>query len=245
MTGPLDKRPAESADGAAAGGPDKRPADPADVAAAGGLDKRPAADLADAAGPMAGGLAAVERRAVEVVGLLGGLIARLRTPLLAVTLLPALPAVGLLIAAAVVGTATPAVIAIAGLVAPAWLTVRRRQLVAALVPADAAVADLKRTFDLAAIGGQLRDNLRRQDGRRLSLRPRALAGSVWRGISTTAALHGRVTDVPRLAPFFPGRLRGLAFLAIACVVSGVVLTAWLGVHLVLAALVGTDVWSGF
>ncbi|WP_111766646.1 hypothetical protein [Nakamurella deserti] len=244
MTSPLDKRPADHPD-APAGPLDTWPAaDPAEIAA-GPLDTRPAADPAVVAGPVAGGLATVERRAVEVVGLLGGLIARLRTPLLAVTLLPLLPAVGLLIAAVVVGTATPAVIAIAGLVAPVWLTVRRRQLVTALVPADAAVADLKRTFDLAAIGGQLRDNLLRQDGRRLSLRPRALAGSVWRGISTTAALHGRVTDVPRLAPFFPGRLRGLAFLSIACVVSGVVLTAWLVLHLVLAALVGADVWSGF
>ena len=144
-----------------------------------------------------------------------------------------------------VGTATPAVVALAGLVAPIWLTVRRRQLVTALIPADAAVADLKRTFDLAEIGTRLRDNLRRQEGRRLSLRPGALAGSLWRGVSTTAALHGRLTDVPRLAPFAPGRLRGLALLAICCVVSAIALAGWLVLHLVLASLSGAGAWSGF
>ncbi len=206
----------------------------------GPLEKRPAPPAGDA-----GRGAAVQQRAVELVGLLGGLIARLRRPLLWVSLLPVPPAVALLVAAVVAGTPTPAVVAVAGLVAPLWLTVRRRQLVTALVPADAAVAELRRTFDLAAIGTQLRDNLRGQGDRALSLRPGALAGTVWRGVSATAAVHGRVTDVPRLAPFLPGRLRGLGFLVIACVVSGVVLVAWLALHLVLAALVGSDAWSGF
>lgn len=207
----------------------------------GPLDKRPAAVPA----PPAGRAAAIERRAVELVGLLGGLIARLRTPLLVVTLLPAAPAAALLVIAAVVGQLTPALVALAGLVAPVWLTVRRRQLVRALVPADAAVADLKRTFDLAEIGGQLRDNLLRPGGGRLTFRPRALAGTVWRGVGGTAALYGRVTDVPRLAPFLPGRLRGLGFLSIACVVSAVVLVGYLGLGLLLVGLTGAGAWDGF
>lgn len=230
---------------------EKRPADPARIAAEPtGVTAEPTGVIAEPTGvsaePAAAGHrgAAVERRAVELVGLLGGLIARLRTPLLAVTLLPAAPAAALLVVAVVVGAGTPALVAGAGLVAPVWLTVRRRQLVTALVPADAAVADLKRTFDLADIGGRLRDNLLRQDGRRLSLRPRALAGTVWRGISTTAALHGRVTDVPRLAPFLPGRLRGLAILSIACVISAIALAGYLALGLLLAGLTDGGAWSG-
>lgn len=189
--------------------------------------------------------AVVQQRAVELVGLLGGLIARLRTPLLVLTLLPVVPAVALLVVAVVVGVATPAVIAVLGLIAPAWLTVRRRQLVRALVPADTAVAELKRTFDLAAIGGQLRDNLLRSGGERLALRPRALAGSLWKGVKVTADLHGRFTDVPRLAPFMPGRLRGLALLAIGCVISAAVLLAYLGLGLLLSGLTGAAGWDLF
>ncbi|MEO5834996.1 MAG: hypothetical protein ABJA16_07005 [Nakamurella sp.] len=189
--------------------------------------------------------AAVQQRAVELVGLGGALIGRLRTPLLVLTLLPVVPAVVLVVVSVGVGVATPAVVAVLGLVAPGWLTVRRRQLVTALVPADAAVADLRRTFDLSEIGGRVRDNLLHSGGQRLTLRPRALAGSVWKGVKVTADLHRRFTDVPRLAPFLPGRLRGLAFLAIACVVSGVVLTGYLALHLLLAGLMGDGVWSGF
>jgi hypothetical protein len=190
-----------------------------------------------------GRAAAVERRAVELVGLLGALIARLRRPLLVLTLLPVVPAAALLVVAIVVGAGSPAVVALAGLVAPAWLTVRRRQLVRALVPADAAVADLRRTFDLAAIGAQLRDNLLRPGAGSSALRPRALAGTLWRGVSSTAALHNRVTDVSRLAPFLPGRLRGLAFLGIACVVSAVLLVGYLALGLLLSGLTGAGGWD--
>lgn len=168
--------------------------------------------------------ARAEQRVVEVVGLLAGLVRRLRTPLLWVSLLPVLPALVLLFIAIDQHRWFPGLIAVAGLVPSGWLTRRRRQLVSALEPPAVAVAELRAVFSPAELGNQLRTNLLAVRGK--SLRPRQLARSVWRGVKLTAATHARYTDVPRLAPFLPGRLRGLAFLTAACVVSGAVLAVF-------------------
>lgn len=68
-------------------------------------------------------------------------------------------------------------------------------------------------------------------------RLRTVGGSVWRGVKVTNELRNRVGDSPRLAPFLPGRLRGLVFLGGWCLLSCVVLGGFLLVK-VLATAVG-------
>ena len=101
----------------------------------------------------------IEKLAVDVTALLAGVVARLRVPLLLVSLAPVLP--GLAVEAIAIATAdsVAAVLGLIGLVPAVWLTVRRIQLGRALQPPDAAVADLRRTFSVTDIADQLKDNL--------------------------------------------------------------------------------------
>jgi hypothetical protein len=45
---------------------------------------------------------------------------------------------------------------------------------------------------------------------------------MWRGVQLTGVL-AQITDRPELAPLLPGRLRGLWFLVIACLITALVL----------------------
>jgi hypothetical protein len=119
-----------------------------------------------------------------------------------------------------------AVLGLIGLVPAGWLTLRRIQLGRALQPPDAAVADLRRTFSAIDIADQLKTNLLAMRGAPGSSRPRRLARGLWRGIRTGTATWDRLTDVPRLAPFMPGRLRGLALLIVVCLASAVALAVF-------------------
>ncbi len=208
----------------------------------------------------AGAAAAVERRLIEFVGLLGGVIALLRKPLLITSLLPVIPAVILIGVGLITAQWFPAVVAVIGLAPSAWLTVRRRQLVSALQPPAAAVRDLKQALGGGELGSRLLVNLRTLVGgpeapvagrqvagstapdsapsraRRTGPTPRRIAGSVWRGVKLGSDLYAQLTDIPRLAPFLPGRLRGLAFLSSACVVAAVALTVLLVLVLFVVAL---------
>ncbi len=168
----------------------------------------------------------VEKLAVDVTGLLAGVVARLRVPLLLVSLAPVLP--GRVVEGIALATAdgVAAVLGLIGLVPAGWLTLRRIQLGRALQPPDAAVADLRRTFSAIDIADQLKTNLLAMRGAPGSSRPRRLARGLWRGIRTGTATWDRLTDVPRLAPFLPGRLRGLALLIVACLASAVALAVF-------------------
>jgi hypothetical protein len=53
-------------------------------------------------------------------------------------------------------------------------------------------------------------------------RPVRMLKGLWRGVQLTGVLT-QITDRPELAPLLPGRLRGLWFLVIACVITALVL----------------------
>jgi len=168
----------------------------------------------------------IEKLAVDVTALLAGVVARLRVPLLLVSVAPVLP--GLAVEAIAIPTAdsVAVVLGLLGLLPAVWLTVRRIQLGRALQPPEDAVADLRRTFSVTDIADQLKDNLLAIRGVPGSTRPSRLARRLWRGIRTGTDAWDRITDVPRLAPFLPGRLRGLALLILSCLVSAAALAGF-------------------
>ena len=168
----------------------------------------------------------IEKLAVDVTALLAGVVARLRVPLLLVSVAPVLP--GLAVEAIAIPTAdsVAVVLGLLGLLPAVWLTVRRIQLGRALQPPEDAVADLRRTFSVTDIADQLKDNLLAIRGGPGATDGCCPARRLWRGIRTGTDAWDRITDVPRLAPFLPGRLRGLALLILSCLVSGAALAGF-------------------
>ncbi len=200
----------------------------------------PLVPTGSAAGPESTASPGRKDTLVEVVGLLGNIVGRMRTPLLLIVLLPAFPAAVLALAAANSGSPDREFglgLAVIGMIPSAWLAVRRWQLVTALVPAATAVAQLRAAFSVVDVAGRVKDNLLQMRRQKTDLRPRQLARGLWSGIKVSAAVHSRMTNVPALAPFFPGRLRGLAYLGFACLASAAVLTVF-AVALVIASFVG-------
>jgi len=179
----------------------------------------------------------------QLIAALVPLIRATRFPLLTIVLVAAVPALSVIVIALLRPGPDDGfwiVLAAAGLVAPGWLELRRRQLLA--VAADpAALADAVRSV---VTGQDLWDNVIRNvgvgrvgttavgaavKGRRS--RPVRLLKGMWRGVQLTGVLT-QITDRPELEPLLPGRLRGLWFLVIACVITGLVLglamlVAWL------------------
>jgi hypothetical protein len=150
-------------------------------------------------------------------------------PLLAIVLVAAVPALAVVVIALLRPGPDDAfwlVLAAAGLVVAGWLEMRRRQLLA--VSADpGALADAVRSV---VTGQDLWDNVIRNVGTagpgaavkvRRSRPVRVLRG-MWRGVQLTGVL-AQITDRPELAPLLPGRLRGLWFLVIACLITALVL----------------------
>lgn len=202
------------------------------------LEPRPASDRVRAAAIR---VPVQARKAVgDVVALLAAVVRRLRLPLLIIAAAPLLPAAVLVIAAAVRGGADVplAYVVAALLLAPSgWLEMRRRQLLAALKPPELAGAEIYAIVGAPEFWSQLRANLGQLTdlGRGLGLRP--LARRLWTGIRLTNAVRERVGENSRLAPFLPGRLRGLLVLTVTCGVAGALLTV-LAVLKVVTAAVG-------
>jgi hypothetical protein len=170
----------------------------------------------------------------QLVALLVPLIRATRFPLLAVVLVAAVPALLVIVIALLRPGPDDGfwlVLAAAGLVVAGWLELRRRQLLA--VASDpASLADAVRSV---VTGQDLWDNVIRNVGTarqgvgavgaavkvRRSRPVRVLKG-MWRGVQLTGVLT-QITDRPELAPLLPGRLRGLWFLVIACLITALVL----------------------
>ena len=170
-----------------------------------------------------------DRTIGQLVGVLVPLIRATRLPLLAIVLVAAVPALMVIVIALLRPGPDDAfwlVLAAAGLVVAGWLELRRRQLVA--VASDpGALADAVRSV---VTGQDLWDNVIRNVGTaglgaavkvRRSRPVRVLRG-MWRGVQLTGVLT-QITDRPELAPLLPGRLRGLWFLVIACLITALVL----------------------
>lgn len=179
-----------------------------------------------------------EQTVGEVVRLLAAVVARLRVPLLVVAAAPVLPALVLVVATALRGGSdVPLAYLVAALllVPSGGLELRRRQLLAALRPPAQAGAEIYAIVGSPELLVQLRTTVGQLGdlGRAVGLRP--LARKLWRGIKLTNTLRTRIGANRRLAPFLPGRLRGLLLLAAGCGVAGALLTVLAVVKVATAA----------
>jgi hypothetical protein len=175
-----------------------------------------------------------DRTIGQLITVLVPLIRATRLPLLAIVLVAAVPALLVIVIALLRPGPDDAfwiVLAAAGLAVAGWLEMRRRQLLA--VAADpAALADAVRSV---VTGQDLWDSVIRNVGTARGganavgaavkvrrSRPLRLLKGMWRGVQLTGVLT-QITDRPELEPLLPGRLRGLWFLVIACLITGLVL----------------------
>ncbi len=159
----------------------------------------------------------------KVLQLLAAITARLRTPLLLIALAPVIPAVMLLILGATQGSGylTFAVVcSVVAFIPAAWLFVRREQLTAAPQPPENAAVDILAALQPTMLWDELRANLLSITKQRRRIGP---LRQVWRGIRLSKDFKDHFTEIPRLRPFLPSRLRGLVFLAGACLASAVAL----------------------
>ncbi len=176
----------------------------------------------------------------DVVALLAGLVQRLRIPLLVLLLAPVGPALVLVVVSTARGGGDVGfawLLGALGLIPSGWLAVRRAQLLHALQPPARAAAEIYAAINSADTLSRLRSNLApvvRADAR---LRLRSVSRKIWQGVKLTADVRSRMGSSPRLAPFLPGRLRGLALLSGWCLLSFVVLGG-LAVVKALASAVG-------
>jgi hypothetical protein len=169
-----------------------------------------------------------DRTIGQLVALLVPLIRATRLPLLAVMLLAAAPAVLVIVIALLRPGPDDAfwlILAAAGLVVAGWLGLRRRQLLG-IADDPEGLAD---ALTSVVTGHDLWDTLIRNVGTKAAgaavvrrSRPVRMLKGLWRGVQLTGVLT-QITDRPELAPLLPGRLRGLWFLVIACVITALVL----------------------
>jgi hypothetical protein len=169
-----------------------------------------------------------DRTIGQLVALLVPLIRATRLPLLAVMLLAAAPAVLVIVIALLRPGPDDAfwlILAAAGLVVAGWLGLRRRQLLG-IADDPEGLAD---ALTSVVTGHDLWDTLIRNVGTKAAgaavvrrSRPVRMLKGLWRGVQLTGVLT-QITDRPELAPLLPGRLRGLWFLVIACLITALVL----------------------
>lgn len=181
--------------------------------------------------------AARDRTIGQLVAVLVPLIKATRYPTLLVVLLAAVPALAVIgVSLLRPGPDDPfwLVLGAAGLIVAGWAALRRRQLLAIAQDPTALAA----AFASVLTGRDMRDQLLRnlRPGRvgvavAGRSRPLRILGGLWRGVQMTGVLT-QITDRPELAPLLPGRLRGLWFIGIACLIAAVVL----GVSLIVAVL---------
>ena len=108
-----------------------------------------------------------------------------------------------------------------------WLGLRRHQLLAIAHDPDALAEALSSVVTGRDLWEQLAQNVStRKIGATVlrKSRPLRILGGLWRGVQLTGVLT-QITERPELLPLLPGRLRGLWFLGIACLIASVVLWA--------------------
>ena len=177
----------------------------------------------------------IQQVLADVVRLLGAVVRRLRTPLLLLCLAPlaagaALVAVTLWRGGSDVPLVLVLVLLVPAWVPPVWLAVRRRQLASALQPSDEAATQIYAAIASPEVWSRVKGNL----GEVARARPkfRSLGRAIWSGVKLSGSLRDMAAGSPRLAPFLPGRLRGLVLLGAWCLAS----TGFLLVLLVVKAL---------
>jgi hypothetical protein len=177
-----------------------------------------------------------EQTIKRLVGVLVPLIKAAGYPLLLVVLLAGVPAVAVILLALLrPGPDDPfwLILGAVGLLVAGWLAMRRRQLLAVAKDPDALAQALSSVVTGKDMWEQLTENVSAgnvgaavlRQGRRRA-RPLRILGGLWRGVQLTGVLT-QITEREELQPLLPGRLRGLWFLGIACLIASVVL--WLAV----------------
>ena len=118
------------------------------------------------------------------------------------------------------------VLAVVGLVVAGWLGLRRRQLLAVARGPGGAGRRVASVVTGRDMWEQLVRQRVRRPGRRRRVarrsRPLRVLRGMWRGVQLTGVLT-QITERPELAPLLPGRLRGMWFLVIACLIACVVI----------------------
>jgi hypothetical protein len=108
-----------------------------------------------------------------------------------------------------------------------WLGLRRRQLLAVAQDPEALAAALASVVNGRDMWDQLVSNVSvTKVGTavvRKRSRPLRILGGMWRGVQLTGVVT-EILERPQLAPLMPGRLRGIWFLGIACLITGAVLS---------------------
>ena len=226
MTGPA----AEPTPGAAR----PEPSEPSDSAGAPSIPARPGRGRR----VVAAAATARDRTAGGVATALVPLIRATRIPLALLALYPAIAAVVLLVVAFLRRGPDDAfwvLLSIGGLIAAGWLALRRRQLLDVARDRDRLSGALTATVSGQHVWDQVLTNLGRGPGARpiaRRSRPLRIIHGMWSGVRMTGIV-GELLERPEIAPLMPGRLRGIWFLALACLVAGTVL--WIAI--VLAAVI--------
>ena len=171
-----------------------------------------------------------DRTIDQLVALLVPLIKATRYPTLLVVAIAAVPAVAVILVALLRPSPDDpfwVLLGVIGLVVAGWLGLRRRQLLAVAQDPEALAAALASVVNGRDMWDQLVSNVSVTKvgtaGVRKRSRPLRILGGMWRGVQLT----GVVTEIlgrPQLAPLMPGRLRGIWFLGIACLITGAVLS---------------------
>jgi len=171
-----------------------------------------------------------DRTIDQLVALLVPLIKATRYPTLLVVAIAAVPAVAVILVALLrPGPDDPfwVLLGVIGLVVAGWLGLRRRQLLAVAQDPEALAAALAAVVNGRDMWDQLVSNVSvTKVGTavvRKRSRPLRILGGMWRGVQLTGVVT-EILERPQLAPLMPGRLRGIWFLGIACLITGAVLS---------------------
>jgi hypothetical protein len=169
-----------------------------------------------------------DRTIGQLVALLVPLIKATRYPLLIVLLAAAVPAVTVILVALLRPGPDDGFwifLGVVGLVVAGWFGLRRHQLLA-IAQDPAALADaLASVVSGRDMWEQLVQNVSAgKVGAAVVRRSRPLRvlRGMWRGVQLTGVLT-QITERPELTPLMPGRLRGMWFLVVACLITSVIL----------------------
>lgn len=170
-----------------------------------------------------------DRTIGQLVALLIPLIRATRYPLLVVLLAAAVPAVTVIVVALLRPGPDDGFwifLGVVGLGVAGWFGLRRHQLLAIAQDPDALADALASVVSGRDMWEQLVDNV--SVGKvgtavvKHRSRPLRVLRGMWRGVQLTGVLT-QITERTELLPLMPGRLRGLWFLVLACLITSLVL----------------------
>lgn len=169
-----------------------------------------------------------DRTVGQLVALLVPLIRATRYPLLIVLLAAAVPAVAVIVVALLRPGPDDGFwifLGVGGLIVAAWFGMRRNQLLAIAQDPDALADALTSVVSGRDMWEQLVQNVSTGSVGAVAVRrsrPLRVLRGMWRGVQLTGVLT-QITERPELTPLMPGRLRGMWFLVLACLITSVVL----------------------